>query len=74
MASQTITAPKRATKPTPKATRGAAKKSPVAMNGDKRTSCAGRIKPTSEMTLDELSLRAYKMTYKRLHGRKKKKK
>ena len=31
-------------------------------------------KPASEMTLEELSLRAYKMTYERLHGSKKTKK
>jgi len=71
MASQTITAPKRATKPTTKPARPAQKKSAAAANGDKR---ATRTKPTSEMTLEELSLRAYKMTYERLHGSKKTKK
>jgi hypothetical protein len=71
MASQTITAPKRATKPTPKAARAAGKKSGASTNGK---ASASRTKPTSEMTLEELSLRAYKMTYEQLHGSKKKKK
>jgi Tfp pilus assembly PilM family ATPase len=71
MASQTLAAPKQATKPTTKVARSAQKKSAVITNGHQR---ATRTKPTSEMTLEELSLRAYKMTYERLHGSKKKQK
>ncbi len=72
MASQTLAAPKRtATKTTTKPARTAQKKSTASTNGDKSTA---RTKPTSEMTLEELSLRAYKMTYEQLHGSKKKKK
>jgi hypothetical protein len=72
MASQTNTAPKRATKPPTKGARTAARnKSTTSTNGDRS---ATRTKPTSEMTLEELSLRAYKMTYERLHGSKTKKK
>ena len=39
-------------------------------NGSKRK----KRKTLKEMTLEELSLRAYKMTYERLHGSKSKKK
>ncbi len=75
MASQTITAPKRATKPKHKATANAAgKKSAAATNGKTEGATPARRKPIREMTLEELSLRAYKMTYERLHGSKKKKK
>lgn len=42
----------------------------AATNGSKGAS-ASRTKASRSMTLDELSLRAYKMTYKRLHGSKK---
>ena len=77
MASQTLAAPKRtmskrATKPTTKATGAAGKKSTASTNGN--AGARSRTKPTSEMTLEELSLRAYKMTYERLHGSKKKQK
>ncbi len=65
MASQTTTAPKRAST--------AQKNGAAATNGNKRATRSQR-KPTSEMTLEELSLRAYKMTYEQLHGSKKKKK
>ena len=74
MASQTTTtASKRATKPTTKGTRAAQKSSATSTNGDKRVA-RSQAKPTSEMTLEELSLRAYKMTYERLHGSKQKQK
>jgi len=74
MASQTITTPKRATKPTAKGARAATgKKSATSANGSKRPA-RSQAKATSEMTLEELSLRAYKMTYEQLHGSKKKKK
>ncbi len=73
MASQTLAAPKRATKPTTKAARAAEKKSAASTNGSAQPTPARR-KPLREMTLEELSLRAYKMTYERLHGSKKKKK
>ncbi|MGH9942273.1 MAG: hypothetical protein ACRD9R_07945 [Pyrinomonadaceae bacterium] len=43
------------------------KKSEASTNGYKRA------KPLREMTLEELSLRAYKMTYEQLHGSKSKK-
>jgi hypothetical protein len=73
MASQTITAPKRATKATTKDAHADGRKSAPSTNGDKRTT-RSPAKPTREMTLEELSLRAYKMTYERLHGSKTKKK
>jgi hypothetical protein len=69
MASQTISAPK----PPTKGARAARNRSATSTNGDKHAS-RSQTKPTSEMTLEELSLRAYKMTYERLHGSKKTKK
>jgi hypothetical protein len=69
MASQTTSAPK----PPTKGARAAQNRSATSTNGDKHAPRA-QAKPTSEMTLEELSLRAYKMTYERLHGSKKKKK
>lgn len=79
MASQTTTAPKRATRAASKTTmtktaRTARKESETPTNGNKRTKSESRAKPLREMTLEELSLRAYKMTYDQLHGSKKKKK
>ncbi|MDQ3258359.1 MAG: hypothetical protein M3R15_31490 [Acidobacteriota bacterium] len=78
MASQTTTAPKRTTpkrkaKTTTKTAHAAQKNDAAAANGD-QSATRSRPKPTSEMTLEELSLRAYKMTYEQLHGSKKKKK
>jgi len=64
MASENITTPKRSARAGSKIT----KKDGTTSNGSQRA------KPTSEMTLEELSLRAYKMTYERLHGSKKTKK
>ncbi len=79
MASQTTsTTPKRATraagKTKTKTARPARKKSETPTNGNKRAKGGSRAKPLREMTLEELSLRAYKMTYDQLHGSKKKKK
>ncbi len=69
MASQSTTTTKRATQKTAtKAAPPARKKTETSANGSKRA------KPLREMPLEELSLRAYKMTYERLHGSKKKKK
>ena len=71
MASQNNTTPKRSGRATDKTTTKAARsvqKNGTISNGSKRA------KSISEMTLDELSLRAYKMTYKRLHGSKNTKK
>ncbi len=75
MASQTITTPKRATRATAetKAGRATRRNGNAATNGDAQPTPARR-KPLREMTLEELSLRAYKMTYEQLHGSKKKKK
>jgi hypothetical protein len=77
MASQNITTPKRSARATGKTTTkaaSAAQRKGADGNGGK-TADAGRVKnPRSEMTLEELSLRAYKMTYKRLHGSKNTKK
>ncbi len=70
MASRTTTTPKHATK----TARMAQKNDAASTNGDKKSATRSRPKPTSEMTLEELSLRAYKMTYERLHGSKKTKK
>ena len=79
MASQITPAPeqatrKRATKTTPKNARTARKNGTAAINGDGSATTRARPKLISEMTLEELSLRAYKMTYERLHGSKKTKK
>lgn len=78
MASQTTTTPKRATRAAAKTTassaRPARKESETPTNGNKRAKSGSRAKPLREMTLEELSLRAYKMTYDQLHGNKKKKK
>ena len=78
MASQPTTTTKRAPhKAAAKITRPVRPKSESAptepTNGDTPTRTTRR-KPLREMTLEELSLRAYKMTYERLHGSKKKKK
>jgi hypothetical protein len=75
MGSQTITTPKRATRATAqtKAGRATRRNGNAASNGDAQPTPARR-KPLREMTLEELSLRAYKMTYEQLHGSKKKKK
>lgn len=75
MGSQTITTPKRATRATAqtKAGRATRRNGNGATNGDAQPTPARR-KPLREMTLEELSLRAYKMTYEQLHGSKKKKK
>ncbi len=73
MASQNITTPKRSTRAAGKTNTKAARA--VQQNGAIRNgSTRAEAKPTSEMTLEELSLRAYKMTYERLHGSKKTKK
>ncbi len=78
MANQTTTAPKRAAraarKTTTKTAHPARKESATPANGSKGTEGSSRAKPLREMTLEELSLRAYKMTYDQLHGSKKKKK
>jgi histidine ammonia-lyase len=78
MASQMTDTPKRATraasKTATKAARPARKETKTLTNGSKRASTTARQKPLREMTLEELSLRAYKMTYERLHGSKKTKK
>jgi len=78
MASQTTTPPKRATrvagKTMTKTARPARKESESKTNGNKRAKSEPRTKHLREMTLEELSLRAYKMTYDQLHGSKKKKK
>lgn len=73
MKSRTLAAPERTTKTTTKTARPAQKKTAASTNGDKRATSSSRAKPTSEMTLEELSLRAYKMTYEQLHGSKSKK-
>lgn len=75
MASQTTTTPKRATRATAQTKTGRAtrRNGHAATNGDAQATPARR-KPLREMTLEELSLRAYKMTYEQLHGSKKKKK
>lgn len=76
MTSQTTTTPKRATRATTKTKAGRAtrhKDDAAATNGTTGATPARR-KPLREMTLEELSLRAYKMTYEQLHGSKKKKK
>lgn len=77
MASQTTTTPKRATRTraTAQTKAGSAtrRNGNAATNGDAQPTPARR-KPLREMTLEELSLRAYKMTYEQLHGSKKKKK
>lgn len=74
MAKQTNATPKRSTrladKTTVKGGRLKTKDGAISNGGGG----AGRAKPLSEMTLEELSLRAYKMTYERLHGSKKTKK
>ena len=69
MASQNTTTSKRSTRTAGKIT----KKDGATGNGNTRAD-AGRTKTRSDMTLEELSLRAYKMTYKRLHGSKNTKK
>jgi hypothetical protein len=79
MASQITDTPKRAkraaSKIATKAARPARKETKTLTNGSKRASTTtARQKPLREMTLEELSLRAYKMTYERLHGSKKTKK
>lgn len=76
MATRTLTAPPRtATKTTTKIARPTQQKNVASANGNKAdASSKARKKPTSEMTLEELSLRAYKMTYERLHGSKTKRK
>lgn len=76
MATRTLAAPTRtATKTTTKIARPTQQKNAASANGNKAdTSSKARTKPTSEMTLEELSLRAYKMTYEQLHGNKSKKK
>ncbi len=77
MASQTIITPKRTTQAATKtkARRATRQKgeAAAATNGSAQPTPARR-KPLREMTLEELSLRAYKMTYEQLHGSKKKKK
>lgn len=75
MASQPGTAPKRTvqTKSKTKTARPARKNGSAATSKSKKASPTRR-KPLREMTLEELSLRAYKMTYEQLHGSKKKKK
>ncbi len=74
MASQNIITPKRSTraagKTNPKTARATVQQKDANGNGSK----SADAKPASEMTLEELSLRAYKMTYERLHGSKKTKK
>ncbi len=77
MASQTATTPKRisraqATAET-KTGRATRHKDGAATNGNTGEATPARRKPLREMTLEELSLRAYKMTYEQLHGSKKKK-
>lgn len=78
MASQSTTPPKRATraggKTMTKTARPARKEGTAPADGNKRAEGEAREKPLREMTLEELSLRAYKMTYDQLHGSKKKKK
>lgn len=75
MASQTITAPKRATKTTAETKAGrATRRNGTAASNDDAQATPALPKPLREMTLEELSLRAYKMTYEQLHGSKKKKK
>ncbi len=75
MASQITTSPKHATRAMAetKAGRATRRNGNAATNGDAQATPARR-KPLREMTLEELSLRAYKMTYEQLHGSKKKKK
>ena len=77
MASQTTTTRKRAartaTKTAAKAARPKQKTTEAASNSSEPAN-GSRRKPLREMTLEELSLRAYKMTYERLHGSKSKKK
>jgi len=77
MASQTTTTPKRATRATTETKAGRAtrrKDDAAATNGSASGATPARRKPLRQMTLEELSLRAYKMTYEQLHGSKKKKK
>lgn len=78
MAIQALTAPKRIATTKATATKTARpaqgkKTTAASANGNSTAASRPRTKPTSEMTLEELSLRAYKMTYDRLHGSKSKK-
>ena len=77
MASQPTTTTKRAPRKTAATTalpaRPKADPAPTASTNGDTPARTTRRKPLREMTLEELSLRAYKMTYERLHGSKKKK-
>ncbi len=76
MSSQSNATPKSAARATSKTTTKAATptRKTGAMIGKSTKTGAARVKRPRDMTLEELSLRAYKMTYKQLHGSKKKKK
>ena len=73
MARQETTTPKRGARVASKTIKNGRLVQKNGTTGNGSTS-AGRAKPVREMTLEELSLRAYKLTYKRLHGSKKTKK